>query len=74
MGTWISDIWTNPEKYSKFWIALAAVGGQLVLVCAPTTDAQGQLEAAFVVTSTEWYSLLVAAAAAIGVERIANRK
>ena len=56
------------SKYQKFWIAVAAGVAQLLVVCAPT-----DIEAAFVVSTTEWYTVLLAIATAVGVRRIANR-
>lgn len=56
------------KNYQKFWLAVAAGFGQLVAVCAPTDT-----QAAFVVTSTEWYTVVLAVAVAIGVRQIANK-
>lgn len=57
------------KRYNKFWVALGAAVAQLILVCAPL---EGEL--AFVVTRAEWYTVVVAAAGAIGVYQIANKK
>lgn len=56
------------KKYNKFWVALAASLGQLIIVAAPS-----ETEAVFVVTPNEWYTVLVAAAAAYGVYRVTNK-
>lgn len=56
-------------KYNKFWVALAAAIGQLVIVAAPT-----EAQAAFVVTTAELYTVLVAVAGALGVYQVANKR
>lgn len=61
----------NLQNYNKFWAALAAAAGVLVLVCAPDADA-GQL--AFEITRNEIYSIFVAFAGAIGVYQVTNKK
>jgi membrane associated rhomboid family serine protease len=62
------DIFTNPQKYTKFYVALMAALGVLVVACSPTDK-----EAAFVVTSTEWYQVLFAFAGALGVVSFPNK-
>jgi hypothetical protein len=62
------DLLSHPEAFNKFWVALAGATAQLLLVCAPLDK-----EPAFVVTPAEWYTVLVAAATAVGVVGIANR-
>lgn len=57
----------NFTKYSKFWVALAAPLGVLLFVIAPTN-----LEPAFHVSVTEWYQVIVALAAAVGVYQVKN--
>ena len=56
------------QKYNKFWVALVAALGTLVLVCAPIDN-----EAAFIVTRTEWYQVAVSFVAALGVYRVTNK-
>lgn len=63
----IKKILKNPDRYNKFIVALGAAFAQLIIVMAPT-----ETDAAFFVTSTELYTVLVAFAAAVGVERVAN--
>lgn len=58
-------------RYNKFWLALAAAGGVLLFACAPD-DATRQ--AAFVVTRTEWYQVLVAFAGSFGVYQVSNKR
>ena len=65
---YVKKMLSNPGNWKKFWMALTAPLGALLLAMAPT-DAQ----AAFVVTQTEWYVVLAALASAVGVERVANR-
>lgn len=55
-------------KYNKFWVALAAALGQFVIVAAPTAT-----DAAFQVTTAEWYTVLVAVLGALGVYQVANK-
>lgn len=69
----IKDLFKNPRKYSKFWVALVAPAGALVFSCAPQ-EVDGVAEAAFVVTPTEWYNVLVAFAVAVGVYQVPNKK
>ena len=63
-----SSLISELKKYNKFWVALAAALSQLIIVAAPS-----EAEAVFVVTPNEWYTVLVAAAAAYGVYKVANR-
>lgn len=55
------------SKYNKFWMSLIAPIGVLVLVCAPLDK-----EAAFVVTRSEWYTVVVALASSLGVYQVKN--
>lgn len=57
------------QKYNKFWVALTAAAGVLVLALSPS-----DLEPAFHVNSTEWYQVLVAFAGSIGVYQVTNHK
>lgn len=63
----IRQIFEDPANYKKFFAALAGALVQLVIVIAPT-----ETQAAFAVTDTEWYTVIVAAVTALGVERVAN--
>lgn len=58
----------NFTKYNKFWMALVAPLGVLLFVAAPTN-----LEPAFHVSVVEWYQVIVALAAAVGVRQVANK-
>lgn len=58
----------NIEAYNKFWVALTAPLGVLLVCLAPT-----DIEAAFVMTTNEWYMVLVAFASAIGVRQVRNK-
>lgn len=58
----------NLSKYNKFWVALTAPLGVLLVAMAPTAT-----EAAFRVTTVEWYAVVVALASAVGVRQIANK-
>lgn len=58
----------NFTKYSKFWMALTAPLGVLLFVAAPTN-----LDSAFHVSVVEWYQVVVALAAAVGVRQISNK-
>ena len=60
---------TKLQRFNKLWVALVAALGALVLACAPIDG-----EAAFVVTRTEWYMVVVAFAAAAGVYQAPNKK
>lgn len=62
-------LFANPSLYNKFWVALSGGLGQLLIVCASTPT-----EPAFMVTVDEWYTVVLAFAAAIGVYQIANKK
>lgn len=65
----MKDIFTNPAKYNKFWVALAAPSAALIFACAGT-----EKEAAFSITVDEWYQVLVAFAVAVGVYQTPNKK
>jgi predicted FMN-binding regulatory protein PaiB len=59
------------SRYNKLWVALAAAFAVLVLACAPDATI-GQ--AAFVVTTTEWYQVLFSFAGALGVYQVTNTR
>jgi hypothetical protein len=63
----MKDLFTL-ENYQKFWLAFVAGSGQLLIVCAPS-----DVEAAFVITTTEWYTVVLAYATAFGVRQMANK-
>lgn len=69
----IKDMFKNPQKYAKFWVALIAPAGALVFSCAPQ-ELDGVAEGAFVITPTEWYNVLVSFAVAAGVYNVPNKK
>jgi len=58
----------NFTKYNKFWMALTAPLGVLLFVIAPTN-----LDPAFHVSVVEWYQVVVALAAAVGVRQVSNK-
>ena len=65
----LRDMLDNPSKYTKFWVALTAPLGALLFAFAPQ-----ETEAAFVVTSVEWFNVLAAFAMAIGVYQVKNTR
>lgn len=69
----LKDLVTNPGKYAKFYVALSAAVGALLLVMAPI-ETETVKEAAFVVTPNEWYQVVLAFAGAIGVYQFKNER
>lgn len=59
----------NLSKFNKLWVALTAAAGVLLFGLAPT-----ETEAAFHLTTTEVYQVLVAFAGALGVYGVTNKK
>lgn len=55
------------SRYNKFWMALTAPLGVLLVAMAPTAT-----ETAFHVSIVEWYAVIVSLAAAVGVRQISN--
>lgn len=68
IGSQIMDMWNHPGKYNKFWVALLVPFGVLLVAMAPTES-----EAAFSITASEWYQVIVALAGAFGVRQTTNK-
>lgn len=64
----VKDALNNPAHWRKFWVALLAALLALVGVMAPI---EGQ--EAFVVTTAEWYTVVVAFVGAFGVGAVRNK-
>lgn len=65
----ITDTFLRPERYKKFFAALAIPAGVLLLAMAPI-DGQEVFE----VTRIEWYGVIVALAGAFGVRQAPKNK
>lgn len=64
----MKNLLTHP-LYRKFQVAFVAALSTLLVAMAPTAT-----EAVFVVTGLEWYFVIIAAASALGVYRLANKQ
>lgn len=56
-------------QFNKFWVSLIAPLGVLLFCLAPIEG----VEAAFIVTTNEWYVVVVALAASFGVYATPNK-